>query len=207
MKTLFLVYPDSAEAGTIETLPHTEGMELIRESSFLDSYDSLPGTNKICITSEATIESILKKLNDKVTVNAIQSMKDKHLFRELLQEEYPSLRFQHINFDQIKQLKISGKKVMKPVKGCFGTAVKIIDEKSDFEQVANEIKTEIGKNSSIFSESVLSQSEFIIEDFIHGEEYAVDMFYDAEGRPHIVNIYYHPLPRHEEYIHMSYRLP
>jgi len=131
-------------------------------------------------------------------------MKDKLLFRELLQEDYPALEYRHIHFDDIGDLKISGKKVMKPVKGCFGTAVKIIDEQSDLHQIAQEIKKEISRNSSVLSESVLSQTEFIIEDFIHGEEYAVDMFYDSKGNPHIVNIYYHPLPKHLEYLHMIY---
>jgi len=35
---LYLVYPDSAESGTLETLPDTEGLELIRESKFLENY-------------------------------------------------------------------------------------------------------------------------------------------------------------------------
>jgi len=201
---LYLVYPDGAESGTLETLPDTEGLELIKESKFLENYHELPSPNKVCITSEATLVSILKQLNDQVTKSAIQAMKDKHLFRELLQDDFPSLGYRFINFDEIKDLKLSKKRVMKPVKGCFGTAVKIVDEHSDLHQIYNEIKAEIGKNSSVFSESVLSQSEFILEDFIEGEEYAVDMFYDSKGEPHVVNIYYHPLPKHKDYLHMIY---
>ena len=58
-------------------------------------------------------------------------MKDKHLFRELLQDDFPSLGYRFINYDEIKDLKLTKRKVMKPVKGCFGTAVKIVDEHSD----------------------------------------------------------------------------
>ncbi len=200
---LYLVYPESAESGTLETLPETAGMEVMPESLFLANRSAVSSSDKICVTSEATLESILKNLQDPKK-SAIQSMKDKLLFRELLQGDYPSLGYQHINFDDISQLKIIGKKVLKPVKGCFGTAVKIIDQHSDMLQIAKEIEQEIGKNASVLSESVLSQSEFILEDFIGGEEYAVDMFYDSKGQPHIVNIYYHPLPKHEEYLHMIY---
>ncbi|WP_223548607.1 ATP-grasp domain-containing protein [Aestuariivivens sp. NBU2969] len=201
---LFLVYPESAESGTLETLPNTEAMELVQENSFIDRFRDISKSIKVCVTSEATLESILKNLSDEIKKSAIQSMKHKHLFRKLLQEDYPSLKYRHINFDEIVQLKISEKKVLKPVKGCFGTAVKIIDKNSDLKQTCNEIKKEISKNSSILSKTVLSQSEFIIEDFIEGEEYAVDMFYDSKGNPHIVNIYYHPLPKHIEYLHMIY---
>ncbi len=50
----------------------------------------------------------------------------------------------------------------------------------------------------------MSQSQFILEDFIDGEEYAVDMFFDSKGNPHIINIYYHPIPKYSEYLHMLY---
>ena len=201
---LYLVYPDSAESGTLETLPKTEGLELLGESDFLNRYINLVASAKMCITSEATLESILKKLDNETTKNALLTMKDKHLFRELLQDLFPDLRYSYVSYEDIQQLEISSKRVLKPVKGCFGTAVKIIDSNTNLEQIANEIKAEIGINSSVLSESVLSQSEFILEDYIEGEEYAVDMFYDSQGQPHIVNIYYHPLPKYKAYLHMIY---
>ena len=201
---LYLVYPDKSESGTIETLPDTKGMKLFPESSFLENFKSLPDIDKICISSEATLESILACLADESTKRALQAMKDKHLFRELLKEDYPSLGYQYINYDDISYLRPNGKKVLKPVKGCFGTAVKVIDENSDLQDISVEILAEIKKNSAVFSDQVLSQSEFILEDYIDGEEYAVDMFYDSAGQPHIMNIYCHPLPRYKEYLHMIY---
>lgn len=60
------------------------------------------------------------------------------------------------------------------------------------------------KNSSVLSESVLSHNDFILEEYISGEEYAIDMFFDENGEPHIVNIYYHPMPKIESYLHMIY---
>ena len=202
--SLYLVYPDHAESGTLETLPQTVGLELISEEVFLQQYHNLPSSSKICITSEATLDSILKSSDDKQKIDAVNAMKDKFLFRQLLKDIYPEMAFDHISFDEIEHLKLSGKKILKPVKGCFGTAVKTIDENTDLKKVSMEIKEEIGKNSSVLSESVLSQTEFILEDYIEGDEYAVDMFYDSSGRPHIVNIYYHPIPKHEEYLHMVY---
>ena len=202
--TLYLVYPKNSESGSIETLPKTEGMQLIQEDFFIENYNDLLKQNKICITSEATLDSILKILNDEAKVDAIKSMKDKFLFRNLLKDKYPMLDYFTVNLSDITKLKISSEKIIKPVKGCFGTAVKRINEKSDLDKIVQEIKAEINRNSSILSENVLSQSEFIVEDYIEGEEYAVDMFYDSKGNPHIVNIYYHPNPKHIEYLHMIY---
>ncbi|WP_370476519.1 ATP-grasp domain-containing protein [Tamlana flava] len=202
--TLYLVYPKSAESGTIETLPKTDGMKLVQEDDFLKNHCDVADSGKVCITSEASLESILKCIKDKSKIEGIVAMKDKHLFRDLLKEMFPSINYHLISFQDIETLKISTKKIIKPIKGCFGTAVKTIDKNSNLDKIAQEIKSEVQKNSIVLSESVLSQSEFIVEDYIEGEEYAVDMFYDSNGQAHIVNIYFHPIPKHVEYLHMIY---
>ncbi|AWX46195.1 hypothetical protein HME9304_03227 [Flagellimonas maritima] len=201
---LYLVFPKNAESGALETIPDTKGMIVIQEDDFLKLPENIINSNKICITSEATLENVLCKIDDDLKVNAIKSMKDKYLFRDLLTDMFPSLKYQTVELKDIIKLKLTSKKILKPVKGCFGTAVKTIDENSDIDRVIEEIKTEIKKNSAILSENVLSQSQFILEDFIEGEEYAVDMFFDSKGNPHIVNIYYHPIPKYSEYLHMLY---
>ncbi len=201
---LYLVFPKNAESGALETIPDTKGMIVIQEDDFLKLPENIINFNKICITSEATLENVLHKIDDDLKVNAIKSMKDKYLFRDLLTGMFPSLKYQTVELKDIIKLKLTSKKILKPVKGCFGTAVKTIDENSDIDRVIEEIKTEIKKNSAILSENVLSQSQFILEDFIAGEEYAIDMFFDSKGNPHIVNIYYHPIPKYCEYLHMLY---
>ena len=203
-KKLYLVYPKSAESGTIETLPNAEGMNLINEDEFLKLQKYLNGSEKVCITSEASLETVLKSLKDPIKKEGIMAMKDKQLFRSLLKEMYPAFEYFPVSYHDIETLKIPSKKIIKPIKGCFGTAVKTIDEHSDLGKVSKEIRSEIEKNSAVLSNSVLSQSEFMVEDYIEGNEYAVDMFYDSKGRPHIVNIYFHPIPKHTEYLHMIY---
>lgn len=67
-----------------------------------------------------------------------------------------------------------------------------------------EIKAELQKNSAVLSHDVLTPDEFLIESYIEGEEYAVDMFYDSHGKPVITNIYHHPMPENLAYLHMLY---
>jgi len=201
---LYLVFPQSAESGTLETLPITKGMQVIQEDKFLQLAKELVSSNKICITSEAALESVICKIDDDSKVIAIKAMKDKYLFRKLLKDLFPSLQYETVELKEISKLKLKSKKILKPVKGCFGTAVKMIDENSDITSVIEEIKGELTKNAAILSDNVLSHSKFILEDYIEGEEYAVDMFFDSKGIPHIVNIYYHPTPKYSEYLHMIY---
>src|SRR5262249_44395825 len=66
------------------------------------------------------------------------------------------------------------------------------------------VEQELESNLKFFSTSVLSPGEFFVEEYIEGEEYAVDMFYNEIGEPVIVNIYHHPIPQKFEYLHALY---
>lgn len=201
---LYLVYPSNSESGTLETLPETKGMQLIKDGDIQAKDFMFDVEDKICITSEASLEIVKEKLTDVSKKNAIDYLKDKHKFREILSDIYPYYQYRKIKFDDIENLKINKKTVLKPLKGCFGTAVKIIDQNSDLKLISQEIKQEVNKNSSVLPESVLSHNDFILEDYITGDEYAIDMFYDEKGEPNIVNIYYHPMPKIDSYLHMIY---
>ena len=203
-KNLYLIYPDSSESGALETLPKTNGMQLVKDIDIQAKGFMFDVEDKVCITSEASLEIVKEKLSDKSKKNAIDCLKDKHKFREILSVIYPNYQYKKIKFDDIKTLKINKKTVLKPIKGCFGTAVKIIDENSNLKLISQEIKEEVDKNSGVLSESVLSHDDFLLEDYIMGEEYAVDMFFDEKGEPHIVNIYHHPMPKIDAYLHMIY---
>jgi 5-formaminoimidazole-4-carboxamide-1-beta-D-ribofuranosyl 5'-monophosphate synthetase len=47
------------------------------------------------------------------------------------------------------------------------------------------------KLKSIFPENVLNTSNFIIEEFIRGEEYAIDYYYDNNGDAVLLNVLHH----------------
>jgi hypothetical protein len=46
-------------------------------------------------------------------------------------------------------------------------------------------------NLNIFPENVLNTSNFIIEEFIRGEEYAIDYYYDNNGDAVLLNVLHH----------------
>lgn len=200
----YLIASSDAESGTIETLPKTEGLTIVNTNDLANANWRFTTKDKVCITSEAAIEVVLERLEDEARINAIIALKDKYKFRQLLTKVYPNYVFKKVALAEIANLSINEKSVIKPAKGCFGAAVKIIDRDTDMKRLETEIKTELDKNGTVFSEVVLSKNEFILESFIEGEEYAVDMFYDKNGQPQITNIYYHPIPKQEAYLHMVY---
>ena len=194
----------NAEAGTIESLPATAQMEIINSDNLLQTNLRFAKQDKVCIASEAALDRVIDRIDDPARVRAIELLKNKYAFRQTLAAIYPNFQYQFIQAHQIQDLQITQKSVIKPVKGVFGTAVKIIDRDTDLIELAADLQTELTKNTDLFSPSVLSTTDFIVESYITGEEYAVDMFYNSVGSACIVNIYHHPLPPNPAYLHVIY---
>ncbi len=201
---LYLVSPEKSESGALETLPKTEGMEMLKDTEVQKEGFQFNPNDKVCITSEASLQIVREALTDDAKKNAINSLKDKYKFREILTQLYPNYQFRKVALKDIVNLEIEKKTIIKPSKGFFGIAVKTVDEHTDLQKLSKEVEQEIESTYNVFSEEMLSHNEFVVEDYIEGEEYAVDMFYDKNGEPHIVNIYHHPMPRVEAYLHMLY---
>ncbi|HBS88832.1 MAG: hypothetical protein A2W91_03835 [Bacteroidetes bacterium GWF2_38_335] len=202
-KNKLYIITSTAEAGTFETLPVTPEMELISHEELGKSDIIFNENQKVCITSEFSLATVLDHL-DPARKRAVTLLKDKFRFREILSEIYPEYQYRLIKIEDVGSLRVDKKSVIKPVRGCFGTAVRVVDKNTDFGLLSSELKAELEKNSKVYQNSVLSNDSFIIEDFIEGEEYAVDMFYGSSGEPRIVNILHHPVPKNKAYIHMAY---
>jgi hypothetical protein len=164
-----------------------------------------PG-DKICLTSETVLAEVLLRLDDPEQCRQVQSLKDKAACRRRLAAMYPDFYFKTLKLTDLPYLKLDPTKkyVVKPVRGYFGSGVRLVEHGTDLNLLAVEIKQELRRNVELFSESVLSVEDFIVEEFIEGEEYAVDMFYTSTGKPVIVNLYHHPIPTKREYLDVVY---
>jgi ATP-grasp domain len=194
----------NAESGTLESLPITAHLEIISNDDLVKTDLRFGKDDKVCIASEVSMETIVSRMDDLSRKNTIESLKDKYIFRKTIASIYPEYQYQFVKANQINTLTITHKSVIKPVKGVFGTAVRTIDRDTDLTNLAKELTVELSKNEGIFSDGVLSKEDFLVEEYIEGEEYAVDMFYDADGNPCIINICHHPIPENKAYLHILY---
>lgn len=206
VNSAWLIADPSAEAGAIETLPETPGLNVLTKEELSKKDLRFSPDDKLCITSEAVMDEVVGRLEDTARRNGIGKMKDKTAFRQLVQSIYPDFFFRQIAAKELPNLQLDSQRkyVVKPVKGCFGSGVRVIEGNADLKKLAAEIDLELQRNSLLFSDRVLSTNELIIEEYIEGEEYAVDMFYDSDGQPVITNIYHHPMPGNPAYLHMLY---
>jgi len=142
--------------------------------------------------SENSLAWVFKHLKTTRLPVQIQLFKDKLKFRELTQELFPDFLFRKIKIDEIQTLDIDDLQlpfVIKPSLGFFSIGVHIVHSKSDWYAAQKELTYENLK--SIYPKEVMDASTFIIEDYLEGEEFAVDAYFNADGEVVILNILHH----------------
>ena len=145
--------------------------------------------------SENSIDWVVENLKNSDISKMIKISKDKVLFRESLRKIYPDYYFRKVTLDEIKNIKINELKfpfVLKPSVGFLSFVVYPVQNEFEWKNVVEKINKDIEKLAGFFPKSVVDMSDFIIEEMIDGEEYALDAYYDKNGEAVILNIFHHP---------------
>jgi hypothetical protein len=144
--------------------------------------------------SENAIGWIEKNLSFTNFPNQISLFKNKLKFRELITDVFPNYFFKGIKFSNLKNLDTSKLKfpfIIKPAVGFFSIAVHKVDSLADWKSVLKTIENEVANFKSHYPKEVIDISDFIIEEYIEGEEYAIDCYFNNNGEPVILNILHH----------------
>ncbi|MDW3206600.1 MAG: ATP-grasp domain-containing protein [Alphaproteobacteria bacterium] len=209
-RTTGLIVVDRSDHGSSVVLDDTvrRGVADLMDGGELDGQGDrrFGPDDRVVITSENVLDTVLQRLDDPRRADLIDALKNKNRCREMLSARYPDFYHRLLPLTDLPTLDLPpGRRfVVKPNRGYFATAIKIIDSGSDLAAIQAEMRAEIRKNGAVFADTVLSDADVIVEEFIDGEEYAVDMFYDGAGAPVIVNIYHHPIPENPDYLHALY---
>ena len=150
---------------------------------------------KFYSNSENAIDWIIENFPDSPITRMIKLSKDKILFRKMLSRIYPKYFFKEITLEEFKNLKVSELKfpfILKPSVGFLSFGVYPIKNEDDFKKVILKIDEDIENFKDIFPSSVVNCSKFIIEEMIEGDEYALDAYFDENGKAVILNIFKHP---------------
>ena len=145
--------------------------------------------------SENSINWVLKNLPESNLSCYIKLFKDKIAFRKMLKEIYPDFYYKESVLSEFKNLRLSDLKfpfVIKPAVGFLSLGVHTVYNINDWENVISIIEREMETAEKLYPKEVINSSDFILEEYIPGEEYAVDAYYDANGEPVILNIFKHP---------------
>ena len=144
--------------------------------------------------SENSINWILNNLAFTNIPRQIIALKDKAAFRDLTKNLFPQFNYQAVDIHQLDTLDVDTLAmpfIIKPALGFFSMGVYKVSGPDEWPRVQQAIRTEMQAVQTLYPTEVLDTTKFIIEDCIAGTEFAIDAYYNNEGRPVIVDIYQH----------------
>lgn len=147
---------------------------------------------RLYTNSENALSWLDNHLGDSDFALHAQLFKDKVRFRELIQSLYPGFFFRTVKLEEIQSLSIKELPfpfVIKPSVGFFSIGVHVVKTEADWELAKRELNYE--NLESIYPRNVLDTTTFIIEEYIEGEEFAIDCYFNNEGEVVILNILHH----------------
>ena len=144
---------------------------------------------KIYTNSERAVNWIRANLPDSVLAQKLGFFKNKFAFRQLVKDSYPDFRCVEIDVQNIKP-PLEFPFIVKPVEGFLSEGVTLEANEKNW----NDLVSRIGKGIT----------DYIAEELIEGEEFAVDAFFDSRGKPTILDIFRHPFPNAENTVDRLY---
>jgi hypothetical protein len=173
----------------------TQGWDLniISEETAITQFNSTT-TPLLYTNSENSISWIENNLQQTKLPEKIKIFKNKVLFRDLLKDLYPGYFYKSVSFDTLETLDISAFPIpfiLKPAIGFFSLGVYKVESITDWKETVNAIKKEAELIKNLYPPEVLDTSQFIIEECIVGEEFAIDCYFNPSGKPVVLNIMKH----------------
>ncbi|NOY78354.1 MAG: ATP-grasp domain-containing protein [Calditrichaeota bacterium] len=144
--------------------------------------------------SENSIHWISEHLHFTDLPEKIDLFKNKLKFRELTKSFFPEFYFKEIPADSLKTIQIDDVPlpfIIKPTVGFFSMGVHKVSSRKDWDGTREALLAEMGQINALYPEEVLDTRSFILEQVIHGEEFAMDAYYDSAGKPVILTILKH----------------
>ncbi|WP_155314348.1 ATP-grasp domain-containing protein [Desulfosarcina ovata] len=176
-----------------EKLGFTKGPNIINEKAAIQKAKSSKNI-PIYTTSENAIGWIAEHLSDTNLPRKIDLFKDKVKFRALTKTMYPDFYFREIKPNELGNLSMENIPmpfIIKPTVGFFSMGVYKVTDPNKWKQIKEVITSEIISTKNLYPKEVLNTTAFIIEQYIEGEEFAVDAYFNASGEPVILNIHKH----------------
>ena len=166
-------------------------LNLLEDQPFVEKYQQ---TQKLYAVSENALVWLYAQLPDSELVKKVKILKDKAAFRRICQKIYPDFYYKEVELKALRSLDpdtLPLPLVLKPSVGFLSVGVYIVRSKEEWQMALDDIDKNFAKQCAVFPDTVVKSEMFVLEQFIEGEEYAVDAYYDADGKPNIINIFHH----------------
>jgi len=166
-------------------------LNLVEENQFIEEYQK---RKKVYTVSEYALGWVNASLNDAELKRQVTLLKDKTAFREASAYLYPDFFFYELSYEELLAYDVSNLQlpvILKPSIGFLSKGVYTILNEEDWKEALIDIKKDIEEGTNPFPTSVVRNDVFIVESYIKGKEFAVDIYFN-DKKPVIVNIFEHP---------------
>ncbi|HIH16345.1 MAG TPA: ATP-grasp domain-containing protein [Candidatus Diapherotrites archaeon] len=136
----------------------------------------------------------------KPLVDAITVFKDKAALREKLRAWFPDFFFAELTRGELAGFHVPAGRTLflKPSIGFCGRGNARVSGQAEWDDAVPRVLAEISAFQGSFNDAVLNADKFLVEDFIEGEEFACDAFFDTRGKPAVVGLSKHPFASPED---------
>ena len=148
----------------------------------------------IYTTSENSIGWIADHFAFSDLPEKIDLFKDKLKFRQLTKPMFPDFYFQGVRIEDLGKVQFDQLPlpfIIKPAIGFMSMGVYQVENYTEWIAAIEAINGEIEQVKNLYPASVLNTSSFIIEQCINGDEFAVDVYYNASGEAVVLGILKH----------------
>lgn len=168
----------------------------LKTTSSKDAVEKYFSQNELFYSnSENSIDWVMNNLKNSNLAKMIKISKDKLLFRQAIKSIYPDFNFREVSLEEMKKIDLNSLKypfIIKPAVGFLSFGVYPIKNQNEWFEFIEKIQIDIKNLENIFPKEVVDMNNFIMEDIIEGEEYALDAYFDENGESVILNIFNHP---------------
>jgi len=172
-------------------------LNLVAEADFaaLCRADAAGGAPpRIYTCSENSLAWVSAHVDNPQLVGSIEKLKNKALTRELLRPLYDDYFYRRLSLDALRHLPFEELRlpcVVKPAVGFFSLGVRIVRDRADWLAALAAIEQEAVHWREQYPDSVVDSEDWLIEEYIDGDEFAVDVYFDEQGRAVICNVLRH----------------
>lgn len=183
-----LVLTPAARALGFEPAPHTltedEAVAAARTAHRLRVYTS----------SENALPWVTRNLAFTRLPELAELFKDKARFRAAIRPRFPDFFFRTVDVADLDAVDVDSLPlpvVIKPAVGFFSLGVLKVSEPGEWPAARRAIAEKLEAARHLYPEEVLGTGTLIIEEWLDGEEFAVDAYFDALGEPVVLGVWAH----------------
>jgi hypothetical protein len=168
-------------------------LNLISEEGAIKQFNG-SGCPLLYTNSENSIGWIENNLQHTSLPEKIRLFKNKVLFRDLIKDMFPDYFYKSVLVDELPHLDVTGFQypfIIKPAVGFFSLGVYKVDKPEVWQKTVQKILKEIDLIKDLYPPEVLHTGEFIIEECIDGDEFAIDCYFNKNGQAVVLNIMKH----------------